>query len=292
MSKSTSCRKITVVLGNACNFRCKHCSDDSTIRLNISKSEIPGLSKELDRNNISKITFVGGETCFYVKEINKILNPLTDLDRKTIKITTNGYFASTPESALKKINSFKKIDGIQLSYDIFHKNFLPFKNIKNLHGACKKLKKDFSVILTISSPLDLLLIKKLRTVGEFKIGLQKVLPRGRAVKNKVFFNPINFSKQVLTKKCPGRKEIIYMCQKGYTICCSNLFDKFPEEIIYKKSINELKNSSFHSLLTRNTFGELLKKFNLLLKKPPALFSIECNLCQFIFKSIKPYELNF
>jgi MoaA/NifB/PqqE/SkfB family radical SAM enzyme len=276
-------KKISIVVGKYCNFKCKHCSVKK-ICAKLRNNEKELIIREVNNHKIKNILFVGGETTLYIKDINQVLSGLEGLKRKNIKITTNGSFAKDSNSAINTLNSFLKLDGVQLSYDIFHKEFLSFKNVENLYKACKKLKKDFSVILTISSPLDMVLVKELRKIGKFRIGVQKVLPIGRAIKNKVYFNSVKFDGRVLNKKCPGRKEIVYICGKGFTTCCSNLFYNTSIKGIVHKSIKEHRKSRFYKLISSYSFKKLAEVFSVEIPKDMPYLSLECNLCQYIFEN--------
>jgi MoaA/NifB/PqqE/SkfB family radical SAM enzyme len=276
--------KITILVGGICNFKCEHCLGNISQEINLK--EINLIVSEINSYNLKNILFVGGEVLFYIKKINQIMSNIGGLKRKNIKITTNGSFAKDLNSAINALNSFLKLDGVQLSYDIFHKEFLPFKNVENLYKACKKLKKDFSVILTVSNPLDLVLVKELRKIGKFRIGVQKVLPIGRAIKNKVYFNPLKFDGRVLNKKCPGRKEIVYICGKGFTTCCSNLIYNTSIKGIVHKSIEEHRESRFYKLISSYNFKKLAEVFSVEISKNLPYLSLECNLCQYIFENTK------
>lgn len=282
-------KKICIMVGEVCNFKCRHCFGKK-IYTKLTETEKELISSEIDKHNIRNILFVGGETIFYIKDINQMLSKIKGLKNKNIKITTNGSFASNVNLAQEIINSFIKLDGVQLSYDIFHKEFLPFKNVENLYKACKKLKKDFSVILTVSNPLDLVLVKELRKIGKFRIGVQKVLPIGRAIKNKVYFNPLKFDGRVLNKKCPGRKEIVYICGKGFTTCCSNLIYNTSIKGIVHKSIEEHRKSKFYKLISSYNFEKLAEVFNVQIPKDMPYLSLECNLCQYIFENLRRTNL--
>jgi hypothetical protein len=49
------------------------------------------------------------------------------------------------------------------------------------------------------------LLKKLRTLGKFKIGIQKVDPIGMALKNKVFYRYNMFNKKIVYSECVAIK---------------------------------------------------------------------------------------
>lgn len=284
-------KKICIFIGGKCNFECKHCLIDKyDTKIAPTKTDLARIVNQINKYNFKKILFVGGEPTFYIRDINKILCSLNNLKTKCIKITTNGYFAKTIRSAQNIISSFIQLNEVQLSYDIFHNEFLPRKNIKNLYIVCKKAKKRFSVIFTLRSPIDLKLIKEIRKIGNFPIGIQKVLPIGNAVKNNVYYQHPSFNKKVLLKKCPGIKEIVYICGNGFSNCCSTIFYNKIINGIFHNSIEEHIKSRFYALMSLYNFKQLAKILNVSIQNLPSNCSSECVLCEYIFKNARKDNL--
>jgi hypothetical protein len=200
-----------------------------------------------------------------------------------VKITTNGSFAETVSAALKTLQSFKRLNAVQLSYDRFHAVHLPAYKIKNLFKACDKTGIDFSVIMTIRSPLEMTDLKELWKIGKFRIGIQKVLPVGEARLNSIEYFYPSFDKRVLRRYCPNRNKIKYLCGQGFSICCGNLAYNSRLPVI-QGTVSQHINSRFHRLISSANFDALLKMAGLPRKSLLPRHSSECNLCEYIFNN--------
>ncbi|MEW5951162.1 MAG: 4Fe-4S cluster-binding domain-containing protein [Elusimicrobiota bacterium] len=279
-------KKISVILGKKCGFYCSHCNSIN-LKRNLLAHEKKRIISEINIKRFKKILFAGGEPFFYVKDINEILSGIKDLSSKTIELTTNGYFASTEKKSEKYLKSILKLDSVQMSYDKFHYKFLPYKNIKNLYKACRNLHIKFGIVIAVSEFADLLLIKKIRKYGKFFIGIQKVLPIGNAIKNKLYFRPVKFDETVLKKSCPSKKEISYIAGKGFSVCCSNLSYNDSSKIkTYHHSLNRHMKSKFYGIISNFNFQDIIRKYYLDIPANKADLSLECNLCEYIFSRIK------
>lgn len=280
-------KKIAVSLGEACNFFCAHClvpPENRTPRLR--PEELAILPGEIDGGKFRTILFVGGEPTLYVDDINAILARLRTLKNKTIKITTNGAFAVTKEKAGRVLASFLKINAVQLSYDVFHQKFLPLSRVRNLYRACTEAGKTFSIVFSIQSPADMRLLKNLREIGDFEIGLQKVLPLGMALKNDVYFKYPSFDDSVWKKKCPGGNEINYIPGRGFTSCCSNIVfnDVIPGAA--HATVRDHMDSRFYSLIKSRKFKQLADMFQVGRENMSPEYSGECALCEYIFRTAR------
>lgn len=270
------------MVGYACNFACAHCITAREKREKLTSAEIRLLISQINKHTVKSLLFVGGETSLYVRDINTILLGIRKLDATKVKITTNGHFAITKTAAKEKILSFHRLNSVQLSYDKFHAEFLPFRNVRNLYAACKDLGLEFSVILTIESPLDIVYAKRLWGVGKFPIGIQKVLQIGKAVSNKNAYVFPSFDKKVLKRSCPNLNRIKYLPGQGFSICCSLLAYKHADNFTHTSLSKHLR-SRFYGLVSKYSFGEIAHLLNINVKNLEPRYSHECNLCEYIFK---------
>ncbi|OGR38677.1 MAG: hypothetical protein A2X29_04635 [Elusimicrobia bacterium GWA2_64_40] len=214
------------------------------------------------RYKVRSIFFTGGEPSLYIRKINRILGGVDQARRLNVTVTTNGWFATTPKRTVDKLMSFSKLDSVQLSYDKFHKKFLPEGNVLNLFEACKKLKKRFSVVMSVQSPLDLQLVGPLKKIGKFTIGIQHVLPLGAAKTNGLGYKRQSFDKQVLFERCPVRGKIAYMPGYGFSACCIAPEIAGRGKPYFYPTPEKLLESRFYNLVSRHTFKEIGKKLNI------------------------------
>lgn len=252
----------------------------------ISETETLTIQKVVNVNKLGSISFVGGEPFLYISSMNQILAGLENLKGIKVAVTTNGSFSKSVEEAIATLSLIAKIDEVRLSYDKFHKEFLPISNVRNLYAACRKLKVDFSVVLTIQSPADICLIKELREIGDFVVGIQKVLSIGRAKRNKVEYKYVDFDHKVLGEMCPNKGKVSYVCGKGFIICdvmiAFDCFKEAPERYSYC-AFDKLTRSDLYNQVSTMTFAERLRQSNLCSDDLSPEFSSHCMLCEHILK---------
>ena len=278
---------LAILPGYNCNFRCAHCGVIGERKSSLSKNEISLLSETINKCRFSSVSFVGGEPTLYISVINQVLAVMKDLGKTEISITTNGAFGESEASGYVVLSAFKKLDRVQLSYDRYHERFLPFENIQHVFKSCLELGIEFSVVLTIQSPMDLVLISKLRKAGEFPIGVQKVLPFGNAKKNRIDYAHPEFDKSVLASACPNRGKISYLCGRGFSLCDVLPFSGLPlkrrEQCFFPTADALIKNGVTRRMYS-SRFSALLRKSGIPVSSLLPRHSSPCVLCEAILLS--------
>lgn len=274
-----------ITVGTVCNIRCRHCLvDDNLGSRRITKSEIARLASEINRCKPGELIFTGGEPALFTGEINSILSAINRPDRIRTSIITNGNFASTPAAAVKTLKSFKALNSVQMSYDKFHAEFVPEACIRNLLAACRKLNISFGLVCAIETPLDLIILNKLKLDG-VPVTTQKILPIGRAKKNALNYSYPVFDVKVLRKKCPNIGRLVYNCGSGFTTCCGFLASKPGNGMYVHRTIEAHLRSRFYKLISRHTFGDLLLSAGLSKDWLSPAHSAACALCEHIVPGI-------
>ncbi len=269
-----------VIPGFACNIKCKHCCTaymDPGHKL--TPGEISILSRTINKYHISELAFVGGEPTLYVKEINAVLGSLKKLSRTRVLLTTNGKFAVTETAALKMLDSFKKLSKVHMSYDKFHGAFIKHRSIKNLYQACLARGIDFDVLFAVQDPTDLHLVQTLRALGNFKIGVQSILPMGLAKKNALGYDYLSFDKRVLSKCCPNKGRLMYVSGKGFATCCSSLMFNGSNIKLCYSTPEGLLASNFYKLASSVPFKRWPGILNIPEPSRTPAQSAECSLCE-------------
>lgn len=237
--------------------------------------------------DIRSLHFLGGEPTLYIAQTNSMLERLSPLARYTIRITTNGHFAVSKTAAASVLSSYLRLNAVELSYDRFHEEFLPFRNVRNLQAACAALGVKFGVVSAVQSPLDLIWLDKLRSLGDFPVAIQKVLPIGNAEKNGVaYLHPV-FDRSVLRKLCPNRRVLTYMPRKGFSICCSSLVYGKHGDVAAHPDLQEYLGGKFYKLMTKKNFKEIISLSGLRDIGFSPQDSAPCVLCEKIFREMGP-----
>lgn len=231
---------------------------------------------------VGRLLFVGGEPTLYTDDINSVLSGFPSNDRPHVTITTNGYFASTKAKAALFLKRFRYLDAVQLSYDRYHKKFLPINNVAFLYRAAKYLGKEFSVILTIENPMDLTLVEEFRGAGDFPVGVQKVHPTPTLPGDRLRRIYPGFDPAVFKKKCPNLGKMAYLCGEGFSVCCSYLTrGQYSEKFIHP-GVNSHRKSRFYRLISRYSLGQIMERSGVSAEKMLPEFSSPCVLCNYIF----------
>lgn len=278
---------LCIAVGTRCNFRCRHCLLDSKKKdLNLTNKEISLLQSTIRKYVPKVVSFTGGEPTLYLTDINKIISAHPIPNKLKVTLATNGSFATSQHDAMIILSSIPYLRHIQLSYDRFHSEFLPIQNVYNLYNACNEMGISFSITSVIQSPLDIVQVRELKKIGNFKIRIQLLCDIGEARKKALVFDYPVFDKSVFNKFCPGRNQISYLCGKGFSICCGNLLfnDAYPQVI--HKTVDEHLDSNFYKMMTSYNFGDLLKIFWVSKGNLLPRHSGECALCEYIFKHVK------
>jgi len=274
--------KLCILPGYACNFKCAHCSGAFKKPLRLTEREFEAISRAIAEYQVTSLHFVGGEPTLYMKDINRLLAGVTRLKKTKVRITTNGYFGASKAAVREKISSFLKLDYLQLSYDKFHERFLPFAHIKNIYDACLEAGVEFSAAVSIQDPLDLTMVSRLKKLGDFPVGVLKVMPAGAAEKNSLSYRYPSFDGGVLRKKCPNRRIITYMCGEGFTSCCSLLSFGKDSGLFSHPTMRGHLESGFYRLMERNSFGDIMRLAGISRDTLGPEHSSPCTLCAHLF----------
>lgn len=285
MKKSKRACKIeelAIEVGDRCNFKCEHCGIGESKNLKLSLKEIKLLMRSIEAYRFKGILFIGGETILYIRDINRILRGIPYAVVPKVTITTNGHFAKSKADAKRILSSICKLDVLQLSYDKYHCKFLPFKYVENIKAACAELGVRLCVLTAIQDPMDLVILKKLWKLGEIPVGISKVLPIGNAKENDLGMRYPSFDKKILHEFCPGRNKLIYLCGRGFSTCCGLLAKRMGSDMLVGGTVAEYLRSPFYSLISKNSFLNLARKFMIPINNMPPECSDPCVLCDRIF----------
>ncbi len=285
-------KKLGVSIGTRCNFLCSHCMlSGKNWALDLKPREIATIQAEIRRYSPEELLFTGGEPTLYIDAVNELISAHPCPRAAKISVTTNGHFAGTLGGAKKVLRSFSFIDRLQLSYDKFHGQFLPLRNVGLLYEACRELGLRFGVLAAMQSPLDIVALKELRRIGKFDIVFQKILPQGKARMNGADYRYPAFDKAVLGKKCPNLGKVIYAPGKGFSVCCCSLSLSRIKTRVAHATIAEHFKSDFYKVVSGYTFGEMAAAAGLSDANFSPSLSSECSMCEYIFQKYPAKKIN-
>ncbi|MCI6759386.1 MAG: radical SAM protein [Clostridiales bacterium] len=134
-------KHVALLMTENCNAKCKMCCDSrGVVRGNtLSIPDIDFVLQNIkDVEQISTLGITGGEPMLYPGTVEHILN--YDFGRKFyVTLKTNGFWGIDPDKAEDFIcKNQKKISHISLSYDAFHKEFIPVSALKSIISIASK----------------------------------------------------------------------------------------------------------------------------------------------------------
>jgi hypothetical protein len=130
---------IGIMISNSCNINCRHCIFD--IRNKSPRKELPWsqIKKIITQCSIINpnliIKFTGGEPFLRLETLEKSINLCTKLGLNT-SVVTNGYWANNQKNTHEILNRIRNVKTICVSSDIFHQEFIPIGNIRNIITVC------------------------------------------------------------------------------------------------------------------------------------------------------------
>jgi organic radical activating enzyme len=271
-----------VLPGLFCNLSCGHCGSSSSPKekYRLTQEELKAIASALKIFSPKKLLFTGGEPTFHIDEINEIISNHPDLEKCSVQITTNGWFAKQEARISKVLNRFVKLDSVQLSYDQFHKSKLESENIYHLSEYCSKNNIKFNISVSVSDPSELVLVSQLKQETKVPVIFNKIEACGRAKETEVQFRYPIFESRVLGEKCPNINTLNYICGRGFTICCSNLIFNQHKGNFANLSLNEYLSSEFHQEMKTKTFQQMLDERGISKATLRPEHSSACQLCEY------------
>lgn len=272
-----------IMPGYYCNFFCSHCLNDSGPKqqTRLSDAEIAQIQGVIHRYRPKQLLFTGGEPTFFIPTINTIMASHPALSSCVVRVTTNGWFAKDLQSIAQVLGAFTKLDHLQCSFDTFHGSSVRAEHLRNLAVYCRRHQIRFNVSVCISDPRDLIAASRLQQEVDAQVTFQKVDASGRARTRHKAFKYFTFEREVLEKRCPNVGQMNYICQKGFTLCCSNLIFNGSVPSIAHASLEEHVQSAFYQEMSTSTFGDMLKRRGLSAEQLRPEHSSPYGLCEYL-----------
>lgn len=281
---------MNIIPGLKCTMTCDHCVNDSSpFRDNkVTADEITNIITALNKLQPREIVFTGGEPTLYIDQCNQILNNLI-FEYKVI-LTTNGSFAVNPVRTQKVLDNFLRLNTVQLSFDKFHNGARNTSSPYLIREYCKRKNLDFVIIVSLSSPEEIIFVNNLKKEYKCNVVFQKIEGSGRARETHTEFEHPIFDETVLKEKCPNRNTFTYISHVGFSPCCSNLVFNSNLAPYADFDINRLQKSEAYREIVNMSFEDRLKKYKISRRNLLARHSSPCNLCEFIEMNKSSYEV--
>lgn len=257
---------ITFIASYNCNAHCRHCFFDTSAAYSYMSPEIIERVYE-DRSVLKKMFWnhiSGGEVMLEPDSLYDIIRKIRTHFSGDIGISTNGFWANSPEIAERRIQELKDagVSGIAVSSDTFHDEFIPCQNVANVvHALSQSGLTRHSYIMSTVCNNDVLhaqgynlLSEKLaqKVTGDYPIPFAK--PAIRSIgkgsllnlpKKKIFSKHAACTElsECLGKRGPFNPAMVYVDVYGnimicYGIIIGNIFKTPFAQIISNFSVNQ------------------------------------------------------
>lgn len=275
-------KRLSIISTSKCNVACRHCLCKGSGLKKLSELESSLLINIIRESNIKIIQFTGGEPTLVLPLIRNLFKKLQkEFPYLELEIITNAYFASSYKKCCDILSFLPNLKKVIISYDAFHADFIPMKNIVHVKKYCHAHHISICGFAAIAKPDDFITIYNYEKIFNIEFNYQKVLPIGDANKNNAYYKSGVYDDKLFNEKCPQLSNLVYLPGYGITHCCSSLLFKTPSMLRKKlayKSINLLRKSRFFTLLSKYTFRELYKMAHIDISKVPLDCFLPCELC--------------
>ncbi|MDO4333153.1 MAG: radical SAM protein [Eubacteriales bacterium] len=290
-----------ILLTNQCTAKCDICcfSCSPTQKEWLPFDKVIEYIRQADKiSEITQIGFSGGEPFLdfsslltYVKEVKK--------GGKICSITSNAFWAVTYEGAYQKLEMLKAagLNGIGLSCDEYHYDFVPIQNIINVIMAAKNLKLTVALqcVITASSNLSNIFGILGPHLADVQVAFIPCYPVGYA---EYTIEGLNYIREYDCTNSYCRKSGTFSidCNGNIWPCCSpyvfktklsvgNIFDIDLEE-----AYDRLRRNIFLASLREYGFDYFLNIADRVGINYPSKVISSCELCALLFNSNNYFKL--
>ena len=239
---------IDINIDSRCTASCTHCcfSCSPNSIQSLSNLEIYMILDYIKLNkSIKYVSITGGEPLLRYEMTKKIIKESHNAGKK-VSLISNGFWGGSLDKAVKISNELKEsgLDAITISFDDYHKEFVPVQNIRNVLHALKQA--NIRVALNITVDKSHKKINLVEELGEaiFNVDIA-IMPLCRAGNSKeipeseLYFQCEKDSKM----RCPAGTWEFAIHHDGFVYpCCSPMV--FESELrignIRKQSLNEIE----------------------------------------------------
>jgi len=291
-------RNITFSMTLACPLKCRHCIVDAgpekkatTMPLEIAQryaAEMPALAQA----GILGISFTGGEPLLACQQVMVMSEAAVAVGIET-SVVTAAHWSSSQILAEETVQRFDSIDCWDLSFDLYHLEWVSLENIKYAHKAISTAGKKLNLRFSYNDPPsdeELQILSELRTLDGAQCVAQRVRAVGRAKELNIIsserYNP-------LMKPCLTQG-LVVRYDGTVAPCCLNLVESRTHPFQFGDTHTQSL-VAIHSAFMRNPllqlirsvgFGQLrdwLVEGGLVSRLPEPMPDEVCELCEVILQ---------
>lgn len=281
-------KHLNLVYTYSCNASCRHCcfscSPIRTEKMDICFAK-DIINDVIKFSGMTDISLSGGEVFLYLEEIFSIIR-FAKIKKLNVSCNTNGYWGENRENADKIMRKLRalNISLLSISYDFFHKEFVPVNAIKNIIEFAKKYDININLkgIIFKDSPNVFQLMNDLgEEIDDIPVIASYCLQAGRAANMLDESNLVH--RKLRNRRCNSLGNDITIYPDGMVCpCCSPMLkaNYFGLGNLYETSLETvLGNLNINESLFR------LKKYGFPKTKDEGMLSIQtlCDICRNYFE---------
>ena len=214
----------------------------------LSDKEIDGILDYIESNkDVMSVSITGGEPLLRFEKVKEIIRRCHDA-QKTVSLVTNGFWGKNLENAMSITKELKKcgLDIMTLSYDDYHKEYIPPQYVSNALMAIKAVNIKAALNITVDKNRhNLNLVEELgEAVFGIQLGIMPVCRVGNANdidETSLYVHESN----MISKRCPSFCWEITIHHDGYVYpCCSPMVFETGLRLgnIRKQSLAEIEHN--------------------------------------------------
>ena len=216
-------------LAARCNATCSHCCVASSPRAEarLSVEQVDRIVDDLIAHpDVREVGITGGEPLLQAKRVLSLIKRVSAAGMKT-NLTTNGFWAITPERAARMIGDLESagLSHLTISYDNFHAPYVKPERIRNALDAASNSRIPTILNMCVSRSHDSLDI--LKELGDSALCVKvtrfpvQQCGTGLSIPDEdLIVKPLD----KLKLRCPGFELIYHHDGKVYPCCSPPIFD--------------------------------------------------------------------
>ena len=179
--------KVSLLYTNICNINCKHCFISKALpQKRMEKMLFTKIIKEIckEKNRIKSVSISGGEPMLFLDEIVNLIKANKFEQELSFSISSNASWATTMVESNRICSELSSINvnRLEISYDLFHAEFVDIINVFNAVKAAQKLGITIYIVFSVANGFDYLplYVELCKIIDKKKIILQHVANYGNA----------------------------------------------------------------------------------------------------------------
>lgn len=254
--------QIGIEIGRLCNARCEHCISFSgpKNKQKIGLDTALRIVRDAASLGLPRIEVTGGEPFLFLEELEEIMRLGKSYGMWT-GVTTNSFWAQTPEKAVKLLTRLKDagLALLRFSIDQYHLNYISLERVQNAIQASIDVGVEAIIDASVGRK-DYRTYKAVHTLKRYPVEmrLSDLIPYGRAadLPQETFFTESFY--KVSHAPCSSAGVPVVETDGRVLLCCAFPVSQDPNDLESPFVLGHLKDESLASILARHLYNPFLR----------------------------------